>query len=319
MIEILPSDFSQKNWPWTEESQFLSSEKTDGSEWPRITIVTPSFNQGRFIEETIRSVLLQNYPNLEYIIIDGGSTDNSLEIIKKYEPWIKYWISEPDKGQSDAINKGFQKANGIYGNWINSDDLLDKDALWTLAQKIDLEKGKVVYLGDYKEIDLYGDIKRILRSDISELEELVDIGGHWRNGKSNQIGQQATFFPVNLFKDVGMLNINNHYSMDYELWGRFLIAGASFYPVHKTLGAFRAYQGQKISNRHKTTRSLINSAFNLINSCPDWPRKKQRLFRKLVLMFSLRYFYGYIRSLIGIRRRFKWLFQNIELRSGNLL
>ena len=112
MLELLPLNSIRKGWPWSEESSFLSKLKSDGSEWPRITIVTPSYNQGRFIEETIRSVLLQNYPNLEYIIIDGGSNDNTLEIIKKYEPWITYWISEPDKGQSDAINKGFQKATG---------------------------------------------------------------------------------------------------------------------------------------------------------------------------------------------------------------
>src|SRR5674476_271871 len=101
MIEFLPVKPSRKSWPWTEESLALSFQRSDSSEWPRLTIVTPSYNHGRFIEETIRSVLLQNYPNLEYIIIDGGSNDNTLEIIRKYEPWITYWISEPDKGQSD--------------------------------------------------------------------------------------------------------------------------------------------------------------------------------------------------------------------------
>jgi glycosyltransferase involved in cell wall biosynthesis len=314
MLELLPSHFLQEGWPWTEESQPVSILNTDKSEWKRITIVTPSYNQGRFIEETIRSVLLQNYPNLEYIIIDGGSNDNTLEIIKKYEAWITYWISEPDRGQSDAINKGFQKATGIYGNWINSDDRLEKDALWTIAQKVDLKEKKVVFLGDYKEIDFDGTLKRNSRSEIRNLEELVDIGGHWRNGKSNQIGQQATFFPVKLFKDVGMLDINNHFSMDYDLWGRFLIAGAVFHPVYKTLGAFRVYEEQKIADRYKTTKSLIHSAYELITGCPGWGSPKKRFYKRLLFRFAVKYYYGHLRSIIGIRRRIKYLLKRTGIR-----
>jgi glycosyltransferase involved in cell wall biosynthesis len=306
MLDLLPLHSSKTGWPWTEESQSLTVEKSDGSEWPKITIVTPSFNQGLFIEETIRSILLQNYPNLEYIIIDGGSTDNTLEIINKYRNWISYWVSEPDHGQSDAINKGFLLSSGIYGNWINSDDILEKDALWTLAQEINLQNGNKVYFGDYKEIDINGKLKRISRSDIRELEELVDIEGHWRNGKSNQIGQQATFFPVTLFREVGMLNADNHYSMDYELWGRFLIAGAQFCSLHNTLGAFRVYEGQKISDRHKTTKSLINTAYRLISDCGYWERSKKKYHRRLVLRYSIKYYYGYVRSIIGIRRKLKY-------------
>src|ERR1700738_1526878 len=108
-------------WPWTTETPRLPAVRPDGSRWPRITIVTPSFNQGQFIEETIRSVLLQGYPNLEYIIIDGGSTDNTVEIIKKYEPWIACWVSEKDRGQSDALNKGFARATGQILAWLCSD------------------------------------------------------------------------------------------------------------------------------------------------------------------------------------------------------
>lgn len=95
----------------------------DGQPWPKISIVTPSYNQGEFIEETIRSVLLQGYPNLEYIIIDGGSTDDSVEVIKKYEPWIAHWVSEPDDGQAHAINKGFKAASGEVFGYLNSDDV----------------------------------------------------------------------------------------------------------------------------------------------------------------------------------------------------
>lgn len=120
-IEDFPLAPSGKSgWPWTDVA--LSIVPPNGVEYPKITLVTPSFNQGEFIEETIRSVLLQNYPNLEYIIIDGGSTDDTVAIIKKYEKYISYWISEKDKGQSEAINKGLKIATGEIFNWLNSDD-----------------------------------------------------------------------------------------------------------------------------------------------------------------------------------------------------
>ena len=96
-------------WPWTEESAQLPEQMPDGSVWPRISIVTPSFNQAAFVEETIRSVLLQGYPSLEYFIIDGASSDSSVELIKKYERWLTGWVSERDRGQSHAINKGFAR------------------------------------------------------------------------------------------------------------------------------------------------------------------------------------------------------------------
>lgn len=116
-------------WPWTEASEPLPATMADGSPWPRISVVTASYNQGQYIEETIRSVLLQGYPNLEYIVIDGGSTDNSVEIIRKYAPWLTYWISEPDRGQSHAINKGFARATGTWLGWLNSDDCYAPSAL----------------------------------------------------------------------------------------------------------------------------------------------------------------------------------------------
>ena len=102
---------------------------SNGSPWPKISIVTPSYNQGQFIEETIRSVLLQGYPNLEYFVIDGGSKDNTVEIIKKYGKWLTHWVSEPDKGQAHAINKGLERASGAVAAYLNSDDFYLPGAL----------------------------------------------------------------------------------------------------------------------------------------------------------------------------------------------
>src|SRR5262245_9999832 len=105
----LPKPPSGKNgWPWTEESSRLPESKPGTGSWPRITIVTPSFNQGRFLEEAIRSILLQGHPNLEYFVLDGGSVDGSVEIIEKYSQWLDFWVSELDHGQSAAINRGLR-------------------------------------------------------------------------------------------------------------------------------------------------------------------------------------------------------------------
>lgn len=134
--DLPPSPSGRTGWPWTEETPPLLATMPGGYLWPKVSIITPSYNQGQFIEETIRSVLLQGYPDLEYIIIDGGSTDNSLEVIKKYEKWLAYWISEPDRGQMQAINKGFKKATGYIYAWINSDDLYLKNALATATRLI---------------------------------------------------------------------------------------------------------------------------------------------------------------------------------------
>jgi len=139
-------------WPWTEESKQLPDKLPDGSDWPKISIVTPNYNYGHFIEETIRSVLLQGYPNLDYIIVDGGSTDNSVEIIKKYEPWLTYWVSETDKGQVDAINKGFTKATGEIYAWLNSDDLL-LEAIQKLPDFLKSQSFALAIGKDYRQID----------------------------------------------------------------------------------------------------------------------------------------------------------------------
>src|SRR5882672_2272557 len=140
-------------WPWTEATDSLPELRSNGQPWPKVTIVTPSYNQGEFLEETIRSVLLQGYPNLEYIIIDGGSTDRSVEIIRRYEKWLAHWVSERDRGQSDAINKGFSRSTGDICAYLNSDDVYLPHALLSVARLFEKHPDAALLYGDCQLID----------------------------------------------------------------------------------------------------------------------------------------------------------------------
>ena len=127
---------------------------SDGGSWPRISIVTPSYDQGHFVEETIRSVLLQGYPDLEYVVVDGGSMDGALEIIRKYGRFFTYWTSEPDRGQAHAIKKGLARSTGAIFNWINSDDVVTRNTLATVARLMagsDAVAGAVLNFGECRE------------------------------------------------------------------------------------------------------------------------------------------------------------------------
>src|SRR5258708_33872657 len=140
-------------WPWTTKSKPLPNLTKNGHPWPRISIVTPSYNQGQFLEETLRSVLLQGYPNLEYIIMDGGSSDNSAEIIEKYAPQLAYWESKPDSGQTHAINKGLKRSTGTIMGWLNSDDILLPKSLCRIAETFSAQPSTMIATGFRKVYD----------------------------------------------------------------------------------------------------------------------------------------------------------------------
>ena len=184
--------------------------------YPKISIITPSYNQGQYIEQTILSVIGQGYPNLEYIIIDGGSTDNTVEIIKKYANKINYWISEPDKGQSDALIKGLEKCTGDIFNWINSDDYLEQDSLFKIAQyfinnpSIEMLCGYCTYFESKTLVQTF-----LHRSEIFESVEETLI--------QQKINQPASFYKLSIIKQLGGINKDLHYCMDLELWFRYLV------------------------------------------------------------------------------------------------
>lgn len=188
-------------------------EKSVTNSLPKISIVTPSYNQGQFLEETLLSVLDQNYPNLEYFVMDGGSTDNSVEIIQKYAPRLTYWESKPDRGQSHAINKGFKMATGELVAWLNSDDLLLPGAVFEIA-KIWSEDTTVGFIhGTSELIDESGESKgKYFGSRFDFLESLTT--------SRNTVAQPSTFISRNSLLDVGFLDETLHMSMDWELWLR---------------------------------------------------------------------------------------------------
>jgi glycosyltransferase involved in cell wall biosynthesis len=149
--ELPPPPKDKSGWPWTEEVDPNCYDQQQ--KWPKLSIITPSFNQGQFIEETIRSVLLQNYPNLEYVIIDGASSDDSLAIIQKYQPWLSYYTSEKDRGQAHAINRGLSILTGKYWQWINSDDYYMKDAFVKAIEVLECSKCDTLYGGVFESTD----------------------------------------------------------------------------------------------------------------------------------------------------------------------
>ncbi len=245
--------------------------------------MTPSFNQGRFIEETIRSILLQGYPNLEYFVLDGGSSDNTVEIIKKYSQWIDFWVSEPDRGQSAAINRGLRMGTGVYATWINSDDMLCKDALFRhfSSHYVDGDAaGNVVYIGDCINIDEFGNVRNTQRGRVQSLEDLVRVRSVWRSG--GFICQQEVFFPLQLALRAGLLNEDNHYSMDYELWGQFFLAGATVQYTGIPFGFFRWHKAQKTQEHWKQTESTLDVAANLVMLADSLsPETKQEILADL--------------------------------------
>lgn len=203
---------------------------------PRVSIVTPSFNQAEFIEETILSVQGQNYPNLEHIIVDGGSTDGTLSILKKYGDKIK-WISEKDSGQANAINKGFKMAEGEIIGWLNSDDPYLEGAVSSVVN-VFLNHSKVqVLYGDYVFLD--GSGRRIYEMRLIHYDLYILLFDRC------YIAQPAVFYKKEIFNEVGFLDETLKYAMDWEYFLRLGFSGYHFYHIPKLLAGYRLHKNSK--------------------------------------------------------------------------
>jgi len=203
---------------------------------PKITVVTPSYNQASFLEETIRSVLGQDYPALEYMVIDGGSTDGSPAIIERYSDRLAYWVSEPDRGQAHAINKGFRRATGDIVAWINSDDVYLPGALHAVGKAFQTDptcrwiSGGCSYFGS---------------EDAVGWQPARTICGVAPWIVSNRIAQPATFWRRDLLNDHGYLDEDLRYCLDYEYWLRLVLAGERCKALSFPVAAFRFHPSSK--------------------------------------------------------------------------
>jgi len=205
--------------------------------WPKISIITPSYNQGEFLERSILSVLNQNYPNLEFIIIDGGSNDGSVEIIKKYAKYLAYWVSEKDKGQSDALNKGFVRTKGEIVGWQNSDDIYLPGAFLKVAQFFKQNPKIDIIYGNRFDIDENDNI--IGESRFTKFSRIV----YQYNGIS--LGTQSTFWRKELFSKIGYFDSNLQFAMDYEFFLRAAFKGTKFKYTPYYFGAMRRHKESK--------------------------------------------------------------------------
>ncbi len=206
---------------------------------PKITIVTPSFNQAEYLEKCIKSVISQGYPNLEYIVMDGGSTDSSVEIIKRYEPHITYWQSQPDGGQGAAIAEGFQRSTGTLLSWINSDDFLCKGALFKVAEVYKENCLSGLFFGNSFWVDYIEDLKYPLISSSMSYEDWIY--------QTYSVFQGSVFFSHDAYVKVGGINTNLMYAMEYDLFFKI----AKIFPtthVPYFLACFRDQPRSKTNN-----------------------------------------------------------------------
>jgi len=244
-------------------------------EFPRVSIVTPSYNQAAFIEQTLCSVLNQDYPNLEYLVVDGGSDDGSVEIIQKYADRLAWWVSEPDRGQAEAINKGFARASGEIVGWVNSDDIYLPNCVTSAVAALQANPELVMVFGDMVALDGDGTVINILRSADWGLDELMCF---------EILNQPAVFMRRNALEQAGFLETRFHYMLDHHLWLRVAQLGAVAY-VPEVWAAARYHAGAK---NIAQTAGFSRDAYAIVkwmkeqpNLAALFPRLRRRIYAGL--------------------------------------
>ncbi len=262
---------------------------------PRVSIVTPSFNQVNFLEQTIRSVLEQNYPNIEYLILDGGSTDGSVEIIRKYQNHLAYWVSQPDNGQAAAINAGWRRSTGEIIAWLNSDDTYEPGAISAVIQVFSMHPDVDVVVGDCAVIDSSGGFLRHLPASDFNLAGIL---------AGNSLPQQGVFLRRAAVEKAGWLDSSLHYVFDWALWLVLGLQGARFYHLATPIANFRVWEQSKTGSgtigtslsggsrfacerRQFLNRIMQSSPFNLTDAQKTWLSAAERNTQLEIILLSL--------------------------------
>ena len=257
---------------------------------PKITVITPSYNQAAFLEQTITSVVEQNYPNLEYIILDGGSTDDSVRIIKRYENFLTYWRSFSDGGQASAIAEGFSRATGEILCWLNSDDFLAPKSLFTVANFFNENSGVDFLVGEVCIVSEDGTPKTYICEPQWNL--------NWQIYIRNCIPQSSTFWRRSLYEKISGINENYEFDMDYDLWYQFLQHTEPYY-----LNKLLSFQRNHLLTKTSTMKSVMMAERPQILECyfPEviFPSRSKyviwKLHRILVKTFLGSYFTGLLK------------------------
>lgn len=227
-----PAPPGRAGFPWTQ----AVAPPPAAAAYPRISVITPSYQQGMYLEETIRSVLLQGFPNLDYIVIDGGSTDQSRQIIEKYTPYLTYWVSEPDSGQTNAINKGLARASGDVMGWLNSDDVLLPGALLHIGRCFATQPQTMLVCGFRKVIDSHSQFVVNWFKWPPQTAFLQSEGC---------VPQETVYWRRTVWEAAGPLDESFRYAMDYEYWQRLLSRGYHFTLLPRYLGCIRWHAESK--------------------------------------------------------------------------
>jgi glycosyltransferase involved in cell wall biosynthesis len=243
MQELPPPPAGKTGWPWAEASPALPRLMPDGRPWPRVSVVTPSYNQVEYLEETIRSVLLQGYPDLEYIVVDNCSTDGSVEIIGKYERWLANSVIEPDRGQTDAINKGWRRSTGSVVAYLNADDFYLPGAIAAAVEAFRATPEAGMVYATAMIVDEAGDELRPWQAEPFDLKTMLVAG--------SIVPQPAAFYSIDALEAVGYVNERWHMIMDFDLAIRI---GTRYTTVciPATLAKFRAHSESKTRIRFET-------------------------------------------------------------------